>query len=142
MAAGRRYALRTGSGRLLDRADGRTLKAVADRWLQDATDGTVRNRSGDPYKPSALRAYRASLQLHVYPTLADRRFIEIEHKEMQNLVDRLHQDGWSANRVSGIVLPLKALYRWAMPRIQGLERNPTSNLEMPATARQTRPHRL
>ena len=34
-----------------------TLEQAADQWLRAAEAGIVRTRSGDPYKPSALRAY-------------------------------------------------------------------------------------
>jgi integrase len=39
---------------------------------------------------------------------------------------------YKPDRVVGVVVALKAIYRWAMPRVDGLERNPTLNLETPA----------
>src|ERR1022692_1177658 len=45
-------ALRAGT---LRASDGRTVREVAERWLEDARAGVVRNRSGDLYKPSAIR---------------------------------------------------------------------------------------
>src|SRR5687767_11559928 len=45
------------------------LHEAADAWLAGARDGMIRNRSGDPFKPSVLRSYEASLRLHVLPTL-------------------------------------------------------------------------
>jgi hypothetical protein len=49
----------------------RTLKAPAkttvreawEAWLAGASDGSVRTRSGDRYKPSVLRSYEASMRL-------------------------------------------------------------------------------
>src|SRR5712691_10390351 len=41
-----------------------TLREAADAWLTGAREGTIRTRSGDRYKPSALRGYEASLRLH------------------------------------------------------------------------------
>ena len=35
-----------------------TLKEAADDWLAAATTGVARTRSGDQFKPSAVRAYR------------------------------------------------------------------------------------
>jgi hypothetical protein len=34
-----------------------TLSEAAEEWLRAAEAGVVRTRSGDPYKPSALRTY-------------------------------------------------------------------------------------
>jgi len=39
-------------------ADPVTVRQVCERWLEDAEAGVVRNRSGDVYKPSAVRSYR------------------------------------------------------------------------------------
>ena len=36
---------------------GPTLQEAADEWLQGAWGGLIRNRSGNVYKPSALRGY-------------------------------------------------------------------------------------
>jgi integrase len=33
-----------------------TLAEAAEAWLEGAKAGVIRNRSGDPYKPSALRS--------------------------------------------------------------------------------------
>ena len=38
-----------------------TLREAAQEWLEAAEAGIVRTRSGDPYKPSALRSYRQAL---------------------------------------------------------------------------------
>jgi hypothetical protein len=35
-------------------------------WLGAAGGGRVRNRSGDPYKPSALRGYEQALRRECY----------------------------------------------------------------------------
>ncbi len=39
-----------------------TLAEAADDWLCAARAGIARTRSGDPYKPSALRSYEEALQ--------------------------------------------------------------------------------
>jgi hypothetical protein len=38
-----------------------TLREAARAWVDGAHGGTIRTRSGDPYKPSALRGYEATL---------------------------------------------------------------------------------
>src|SRR3954451_8078005 len=46
-----------------------TLNEAAQDWLTAAEAGLVRTRSGDPYKPSAIRAYRQALRHRVLPAL-------------------------------------------------------------------------
>jgi hypothetical protein len=54
-----------------------------------AAAGAVRNRSGDVYKPSALRGYEQALRLRVLPALGAIRLDEIRRGDIQALVDRL-----------------------------------------------------
>ena len=46
---------------------GLTLADAAEQWLQGLRDGRVFNRSGDPYKPSAIRGYEHALARRVLP---------------------------------------------------------------------------
>ena len=66
-----------------------TLRDVWETWLAGARDETIRNRSGDPYKPSALRGYETSLRLRVLPDLGGAKLTEISRLDVQELVDRL-----------------------------------------------------
>src|SRR4051794_20297004 len=59
-------ALRRGTLRAPTRV---TVAEVAVEWLAGAEAGVVRTRSGDRYKPSALRTYRQALDRHILPTL-------------------------------------------------------------------------
>ena len=45
-------------------SDGRTPNQVARVWHKAAESGEIRNRSGDQYKPSAVRGYEKELRLH------------------------------------------------------------------------------
>jgi hypothetical protein len=42
-----------------------TVNEAADTLIAEMENGSIRTRSGDPYKPSAIRAYREVLDLHV-----------------------------------------------------------------------------
>src|SRR4051794_31161216 len=44
-----------------------TLSDAWEAWRTGADDGTVRTRSGDVYKPSALRGYEQAMRLRVLP---------------------------------------------------------------------------
>ena len=46
-----------------------TLHEAGDAWLEAAERGEIRNKSGDVYKPSALRSYRRVLEQRVFPEL-------------------------------------------------------------------------
>ena len=39
-----------------------TVAEAADIWLAGARDGSIRNRSGDEFKPSTLHGYELSLK--------------------------------------------------------------------------------
>jgi len=121
-------ALRAGT---LRASDGQTVKQVADRWIEDARAGLVRNRSGDTYKPAALRAYEKALRLHIIPALGTRKFSQVQRLDVQELVDKMHGSGLTPSSIRGAIMPLKAMYRRAVARGQ-LPINPTTGLEMAA----------
>lgn len=54
-----------------------TLDQAAEAWLRGARSGAIRNRSGDAYKPSAVRSYEIALRLRVLPDLGANRLGEI-----------------------------------------------------------------
>ena len=108
-----------------------TLRAAAEAWLAAAEAGVVRTRSGDRYKPSALRAYRASLQARVVPELGALRLSALTRPQIQELVDRLVAEGLSASTVRNTVLPLRAIFRRARARAE-VAQNPTLGLTLPA----------
>jgi integrase len=108
-----------------------TLRATADEWVADAQRGVVTNRSGDRYKPSAIRAYRASLRLRVLDELGDRQFSQITRGDLQRLVDQLVADGLAPSTVQCSILPLRAMYRRALS-LDEINVNPTTGLRLPA----------
>lgn len=122
-------ALRSGT---LRASDGRTVEQVAREWLKDAREGVIRNRSGDRYKPSAIRTYEGALRLRVLPAMGRMKFTAVRRIDVQDLVDRLHARGdMSASSVQCTILPLRAMYRRALARGE-VAVNPTVGLELPA----------
>jgi hypothetical protein len=65
------------------------VREAADAWLTGANDGTIRPRSGDTYKPSAIRSYEASLRLGVLPAVGHMRLSEVTRVDLQDLADGL-----------------------------------------------------
>jgi integrase len=121
-------ALRRGVARAPSRT---TLAEAADEWLQAARAGVVRTRSGERYKPSALRAYEGALRGKLLPELGHLRLSSITRPGVQDVVDRLVAEGRSASTVRNAVLPLRAVYRRALARAEVFV-NPTLGLALPA----------
>jgi integrase len=108
-----------------------TVGEAAAAWLEGARAGVIRNRSGDVYKPSAIRAYEAALRLRVLPELGRAKLSEVTRTDLQDLVDQLVATGMSPSAVGVTILPLRAIYKRAAAR-GDVAVNPTTGLEMPA----------
>jgi integrase len=109
----------------------RTLGEAANAWLAGAEAGTIRNRSGNEYKPATLRGYRQALEDHVLPVLSGRKMNAVTTSDLQALVDRWGAEGQSPSTIRNSIKPLQAIYRRARAR-EGLAVNPTRDLELPA----------
>jgi integrase len=108
-----------------------TIDQAADAWLEGARASLIRTRSGDPYKPGAIRAYEKALRLRVRPEIGRRRVSDITRADLQDIVDGLLADGVNASTIAGTMLPVRAIYRRAISRGE-VSINPTTALEMPA----------
>jgi integrase len=108
-----------------------TLREAAEGWLEGVKSGAIRNRSGHPYKPSAIRGYEASLVLRALPELGSLRFSEVRRVDLQDFADRLCGDGLDPSTVRNTLMPLRAIFRRAVARGE-VAVNPTSGLELPA----------
>jgi len=108
-----------------------TLRAAWDAWLAGAKDGTVRTRSGDEYKPSALRGYEQAMRLRVLPDLGALKLSEVTRVALQDIADKMLADGKDASTIRNTFLPVRALYRRACSRGE-VAANPASGLTLPA----------
>jgi integrase len=108
-----------------------TLREAADAWLTGARDGSIRNRSGDRYKPSAVRGYEASLRLRLLPALGGARLSELRRADVQDLVDTMMAREMDASTIRNTLMPLRAICRRAVAR-GDIAINPTSSIELPA----------
>jgi integrase len=107
------------------------LAEAATQWLAAANAGVIRTRSGDQYKPSALRSYQQSLNTHVLPKLGRLRLSAVSRVTIQDLVDDLVASGAAPSTTRNAVLPLRAIYRRAIARSEIMV-NPTEGLALPA----------
>lgn len=108
-----------------------TVEDAAKAWLTGAEGGTILNRAGDRYKPSAVRSYERALRLRVYPVIGRMRLTEVRRIDLQDLIDNLVAKGLSPSTVGCSVLPLRAIFRRASNRGEVGE-NPTTGLYLPA----------
>lgn len=108
-----------------------TLRQAWETWIAGAKAGTIRNRSGDPFKPSALRAYRGAMENRVLPELGPIRLSELRRPDIQDFADSMVSKGLSPSSVQTTLLPLRAIFRRAISR-GDLAVNPCSGLELPA----------
>ncbi len=111
------------------------LAQAAASWLEDARSGVVRTRSGEPYKPSAVRSYEAALRRVLLPQLGHLRLSAITRSRIQELVDGLVREGKAPATVANAVLPLRAIFRRAI-QFELLVANPTERLVLPRDRRQ------
>jgi integrase len=107
----------------------RTLEEAAAEWMSAADAGVIRTRSGTPYKPSALRAYRGALR-RVLPELGARKLSQISRPLLQDLIDAWVAQGASAGTVRNYLLPVQAIFRRALAR-EEVAVNPTKGLALP-----------
>jgi integrase len=107
-----------------------TIEQAGEAWLEGARKGLVLTRSGDPYKPAAVRAYEAALRLRVYPAFGDERLSELTRIDLQVFVNKLTGE-IRPSTVVVTLLPLRAIYKQAM-ELGTVAVNPTTGLNMPA----------
>ena len=101
-----------------------TLREAADAWIAGARDGSIRNRNGERYKPSAIRSYERALRLRILPDLGAKRLSDVQRRDVQALADRLLSEGLDPSTIKNTLNPLQAIYRRAVQR-EEVALNPT-----------------
>jgi integrase len=109
-----------------------TLRAAWEVWEGGARDATIRTRSGDEYKPSALRGYSASMRLYVLDDLGALKLSEVSRLQLQDLADRMLADGKDPSTIRNTLMPLRALFRRAVER-GDVAVNPTTGIRLAAS---------
>lgn len=116
-----------------------TLRAPANTTIQEAAEeliagmrsGRVRTRSGDLYKPSAIRSYEAVLRDHIVPRLGRTRLGDVQHRDVQRIADDLLAEGRDPSTIRNALMPLRVIFRRA---VEDGDRavNPCTHLRLPA----------
>lgn len=107
------------------------LGEASAAWLDGARGGAIRTRSGDEYKPSAIRGYEQAMRLRVVPELGHVRLNDVRRGDLQAFVDRLLVAGHDPSTIRNTLLPVRAIFRRAIARGE-VAVNPTVGLELPA----------
>ncbi len=108
-----------------------TIAEACDAWEKGVGEGSIRNRSGDPYKPSVIRGYSQSIRLYIKPELGSRKLSSLSRVDVQDFADRLLASGLDPSTVRNTLKPLRVIYRRALARSE-VAINPTTALELPA----------
>jgi integrase len=110
---------------------GPMLKDALAAWIASLEAGHERNRSGDPYKPSAIRGYRHTLERRVIPVLGDRRVREVKPEHVHRWIEGLVRADLAPATIDSALTPLRAFYKRACARGDATV-NPTQSVLKPA----------
>lgn len=108
-----------------------TVRQAWEAWHAGALEGWVRTRSGDEYKPSALRGYEQAMRRRVLPEIGGVRLSNLTRVDLQDLADRWLAKGLDPSTIRNTLMPLRAMYRRALSR-GDVSVNPTNGIELPA----------
>jgi len=111
-----------------------TVAKAADDLIAGMEDGSIRNRRGEPYKPSAIRSYRRAIELRVKPELGRYRLSDLRRANVQDLIESMLRQGQSVSTIKNTLDPLRVIYRRAIQREEVVV-DPTSHLEIPTDRR-------
>jgi integrase len=108
-----------------------TLRDAAEAYVGGMRSGTIKNRSGDVYKPKVVRDYESTLRLYVLPDLGGRRISDIRPPDLQRLVERIAGTGMSPSTIRNAINPVRAIYRRAM-QLGHVPDDPTVGIVLPS----------
>jgi len=108
-----------------------TVRDAAAEWKRLAEAGVLRPRSGERYKPGAIRAYDQHLRMRVLPLYGDEPLADMARPDWQALVDNLLADGVAPSTIGATLSAVSAIYRFEVSR-GSLSKNPARGLELPA----------
>ncbi|HEY7149414.1 MAG TPA: tyrosine-type recombinase/integrase [Gaiellaceae bacterium] len=108
-----------------------TLAEAAEELVDGMRSGRVRTRSGDPYKPSAVRSYEAALRDHVVPRIGRTRLGDVQHRDVQRIADELLAEERDPSTIRNALMPVRVIFRRAVED-GDVAVNPCAHLRLPA----------
>jgi integrase len=110
-----------------------TVAAASDELLKRMRRGAIRNRSGDKYKPSAVRNYEQGFRLRLVPALGPHRLSDVGRQDLQRLVGEWQAQGLDPSTIRNTINGARVLYRHADELTGGQTAgDPTIGLRLPA----------
>ncbi len=106
-----------------------SVREVGEQWFAGVIAGTIRTPSGGRYKPSTVRSYQSSFDLHIVPLLGGMKLARLRRGNVQTLIDRLTAT-LDDQTVHNAITPLRTICRYATQR-DLIPINPCQNLEIP-----------
>jgi integrase len=107
-----------------------TFRKASEVFVAGMEDGTIRTRSRTRYKPSTIARYCRALDQHLLDELGSFKLNEITSGRLERLKGTLQAKPLAANSVRNAMMPLLAIYRWAV-RHDHVAVDPTRDLELP-----------
>ncbi len=108
-----------------------TVAEAAEELVAGMRSGRARTRSGDPYKPSAIRSYEAALRDHVVPRIGRTPLGDVQHRDIQRIADDLLAEGRDPSTIRNALMPLRVIFRRAAED-GDVAINPCTHLRLPA----------
>jgi integrase len=108
-----------------------TVREAGNALIEGMRSGRVRTRSGDRYKPSAIRSYEAALRDRIVPILGGKRLSDVQGRDVQRLADDLLAEGRDPSTIRNALMPLRVIYRRALED-GDVAVNPCTHLRLPA----------
>jgi integrase len=108
-----------------------TIEDAADELVAGMKSGRIGTRSGDIYKPSAIRSYEAALRDSVVPRLGRTRLADVQHRDVQRIADDLLAEGRDPSTIRNALMPLRVIFRRAVED-GDIALNPCTHLRLPA----------
>lgn len=108
-----------------------TVREAAEELVEGMRSGRVRTKSGDPYKPSAVRGYEQALRLRVLPALGGARLADVRRRDVQGIADEMLAEGASPSAIRNAIMPLRVIFRRALEDGE-VAIDPCARLRLPA----------
>ncbi|MBA3330704.1 MAG: site-specific integrase [Actinobacteria bacterium] len=108
-----------------------SVDEAAAELVAGMKSGRIRTRSGDLYKPSAIRSYEAALRDHVVPRLGPTRLGDVQRRDVQQIADDLLAKGRDPSTIRNALMPLRVIFRRAVED-GDVAVNPCTHLRLPA----------
>ncbi len=112
---------------------GELIAAAADAFIGEMKVGSARTRSGDAYKPSAVRDYERGFRLRIVPAIGGSRMADVRTSDLQRLVARLQGEGLDPSTIRNTMNALRSLYRHSVA-LGRCHDNPTQGSCCPPSA--------